>query len=45
MWMLGLFLIKDPSLGKLTDEYLLLQVFKKELSLEEYYFESRLAGR
>ena len=39
-----LYLFRDPSLGKLTDEYLLGQVYRGELSMEEYYFEQRLAG-
>jgi transposase len=39
-----LYLFKDPSLGKLVDEHLLGLVFRGELSMEEYYFEVRLAG-
>jgi transposase len=39
-----LYLFKDPSLGKLADEHLLGLVFKEKLSMEEYYFEQRLAG-
>jgi len=39
-----LYLFKDPSLGKLADEYLLGQVYRGELSVEEYYFEQRLMG-
>jgi transposase len=39
-----LYLFKDPCLGRLAEEHLLLQVFKKELSVEQYGFEERLAG-
>jgi transposase len=39
-----LYLFKDPGLGKLVDEYLLGLVFREKLSMEEYYFEERLAG-
>ena len=39
-----LYLFKDPSLGKVTEEYLMRQVYRGKLSMEEYYFEQRLAG-
>ncbi|MDR0372243.1 MAG: transposase, partial [Nitrososphaerota archaeon] len=39
-----LYLFKDPSLGKVADEFLMRQVYRGKLSLEEYYLEQRLAG-
>jgi len=39
-----LYLFKDPSLGRLTEEHLLAQVFRQELPMEQYGFEQRLAG-
>jgi len=39
-----LYLFKDPALGKLTEEHLFGLVFKKKLSMEQYYFEQRLMG-
>jgi hypothetical protein len=39
-----LYLFKDPSLVKVPDELLLRQVGKGKLSVDECYFEQRLAG-
>jgi len=38
-----LYLFKDPSLGRLVEEHLLVLVFKEELSMVQYGFEERLA--